>query len=278
MLKFLTEVFDSFAKGNSSYRRPSQKAGVAVVAKPLEEENPVAAAVKLCVLDPESELPKLDSQLVAIAEEISTLEARKKNLFGIEAAAHKELDLSIERLAIRKKSLDSTKRFGGKYSKLSLEVFKWRDKNGYPRLAIYGLDSGECRLKSIVVNGNLRSIGLANIYEHTIMPELPAEICVLFNDVYEKRLDFNLREKGTHSWSAIESHFRGVLPDLVRRKIMSAQTEFEKIYIVAEANWEEKSEIKKDPLVIGWDGAHAWLIAAFDLTTLENYIKSEATE
>ncbi len=79
--------------------------------------------------------------------------------------------------------------------------------------------------------------------------------------------------------------FAGVLPDEVRTKIESWKTQFDEVFLVAEApsDWEIQTEVvyrpipQHDPLVIGKKGHYYWLLAAFDTTPAEEYARKEYT-
>ena len=101
------------------------------------------------------------------------------------------------------------------------------------------------------------------------------------------------------SWSSDETHleagtslyakikFSGAIPQHVRSAIRTATSQFEEIYIVAEAqNWEigttsyvaAPSIPIGDPLVLGRSKEGLfWLVASFDTTSSESYVLDEFT-
>lgn len=75
----------------------------------------------------------------------------------------------------------------------------------------------------------------------------------------------------------------GSFDDQVRRQIRQAEPDFEELYLVAEApDWAYSLEVVRpkplaiaDPLVVGRNGEYFWLVALFDLTSSEEYIRRE---
>lgn len=79
---------------------------------------------------------------------------------------------------------------------------------------------------------------------------------------------------------SLEARFHGLIPSAVRERIRAVQGHFQDILLVAEPKcWslEKVAQPKRDPLVCGWDGANLWLIADFDITDTEEYVKREFT-
>src|SRR5260370_10825538 len=119
----------------------------------------------------------------------------------------------------------------------------------------------------------------------TVTPELPEPLAKLYKTNLPPR-------QNQYESVSYTSTFRGVIPADVRKAIAEALPLFatnytgrakklaggkqSNIFIVAEASWATKTVIHKpDPLVVGWDGNRLRLIAHFDLTNLERYIKNE---
>jgi hypothetical protein len=77
--------------------------------------------------------------------------------------------------------------------------------------------------------------------------------------------------------------FTGAIPPEVKELLSSSSKLFDRIYIVNEPEWQIQQKLVPfppvpDPLVIGMkDGVH-WLIASFDTTPSEEYIRREFTE
>jgi hypothetical protein len=82
----------------------------------------------------------------------------------------------------------------------------------------------------------------------------------------------------------IEAQFSGLVPDTVRQVIRRAEqcSGFKEVFILAEVSvWKKSLEPAPvmsrhpDPLVVGFDGARYWLLAKFDVTTLEQAVSDE---
>ncbi|MBI4434954.1 hypothetical protein HY635_04060 [Candidatus Uhrbacteria bacterium] len=145
------------------------------------------------------------------------------------------------------------------------EVLGWRNPDGFPTLAPFSVESEEFAFASS-----------PNAWpEETVTPALPAPIRGCYDDVFKK-----LRERRARRNVKVRASvtFTGVIPEDVRRTIASAQRAFKDIRVLAEVDrWQlEETELpalRTDPLVIGYDGQEFWLLAAFDITPLEDAVR-----
>lgn len=214
-------------------------------------------------------------ELAEIEAKIKKLENLKASLFRLEENGRKEIEGEIKKLQLRKKELDGYGKYAQKYKLFSMEVFKLRDRNGWPRIAIFDLNSPICSLR---MNCFKRDQSGENYFVSETIPEyghLPSQVFDLFDDVFEKLSKAEGLKPGLTE--SITTEFAGVIPDDVRKKIIAANKEFERVFIIAEANWQERLEPNKDPLVIGWDGANCWLVHSFNTTNWEERVKREFT-
>ncbi len=110
---------------------------------------------------------------------------------------------------------------------------------------------------------------------------LPDPLLGVYDDVCSRLRD-RQRNRSRNTDNNVElratARFDGVIPDDVRRMIVSAREQFKDIRILAEIeHWQiEETELpalNADPLVIGYDGEEFWLLAAFDITPLEEAIR-----
>ena len=218
-----------------------------------------------------SEVERELSEVSQIVERLSRL---KNNLFGIEESSKGGVAEKLAEVELRKAELEGIIKHSEKYRLLSMEILNWRDGNGWPKLAMFGLESKECALKvHCVPYGDGKSYFREVRPDYTPSVNFPA--FEIFDDVFKKLAEDPDLVPGKEK--SITMEFSGVIPEDVREKILAAKKEFKKIFIIAEARWQEKLELDKDPLVVGWDGANLWLIAAFYPTKFEHHVESEQT-
>jgi len=132
-----------------------------------------------------------------------------------------------------------------------------------------------------------KSIGLYVDYRRNrIEPKLPKVIQNHYDYVRGNLTKGNLDDWGRNvKYRSIErtTYFKGGIPDKVKEEISKARKSFgEDIYLVANAEgWKKKDKAipprNVDPLVIGVKGDHTYLITAFDMTPLEEAVKTEFT-
>ncbi len=153
------------------------------------------------------------------------------------------------------------------YRQMSLKPLTWRDKKGYPKLAVFTLTSSIFRLAA---NGHY--VSKYDLIHDTV---LPSQLYKCYEDV--RKIGGKQLYDGECKWT-IWCRFSGLIPHRVRQKICQAQVLFgENIFIIAEPkNW-EGDKINDDPLVVGYEPRASknslWLIAEFDVTPVEEAMK-----
>lgn len=241
--------------------------------------NPIKEALKYCSkeVSQKEKLEEVIDEIDKLIKEKQFLERKLDQLLAIEFHAKTKIRKSIESIDNRLPKLIKQK-ISLKYpTKLSTHVFKWRNKKGFPSLAIFD-PFAEHDYEAVCQIENSSYIRYPMGLPYAIRE---AMLDGLVQIVPSKSRGLNL---------AME--FKGLIPYEIREKILTAREEFKqldftecttnghtkwhvhKVFVVTEAAWEE-GRLNIDPLVIGWDGKECRLIASFDLTTLENYIKSE---
>lgn len=267
-----------------------------VVSADLIASDPIKAAIQLCQ-KPESEDISFE-ELKDAEESLKQLNQIESNLLPVESEMFQ---------LINAKKLEVGRKINQlKYPLFSLEPLKWRDGKGRPRLAVFSMSSSNCELVFDPPRDAL--------YGHTGLPPsltatpLPKEILECYTD--QAKLPSIVPEILLFLCSPaflrirMNTRFVGLIPNVVKQEIARVRGQFKEIFIVAEAQgWNVETEkfyylnqsdiqptalnTKKsydsydsydydsDPLVVGYDGINYWLIAAFDTTSLEEYIKSE---
>lgn len=152
------------------------------------------------------------------------------------------------------------------------EVLRWRNPDGWPTIAPFSIDSPRFEFAVHPSGGWDRGE-----VRRVIHPALPPPLRECHGDVFEKL------GRRKSAWRSIHLAvtFTGVLPPEVRATIIAAKRQFEQILMLAEVDhWQieerEVPAIRTDPLVVGFDGQDFWLIAAFDLTPIEEAIRQIA--
>lgn len=249
----------------------------------VEFEHPVKEA--LSKVGPKAGPPKEN-----VAEEVDKLRRQMNALFPLEAYASKAIEKRIAHLS-------DQNLVKGDCPPISLEILKWRSKkDGWPVFAMFDMSSPICRFGGFwsqragrlpmyaqmgAFNGVLRGKE-GNILCGTPSTfKLPYGESVMdyYGDVFEKlaRLD---TDQSRPKAGEIYATFNGVIPDSTRQKIVDASDSkrFNQIVIIAEASWSlALRPFNPDPLVVGFSDSGAWLIDSFDLTPIENIVKSEFT-
>jgi hypothetical protein len=143
------------------------------------------------------------------------------------------------------------------------EVLGWRNTDGMPTLAPFSVEHDTFEFV------------VSNWYNHRITPALPVPLRDCYDDVMTRlRNRSQARNVAVHA----TARFDGAIPDDVRRVIIASRSQFQDIRVLAEVEaWKiEETELpalRTDPLVIGYDGEEFWLLAAFDLTPLEEAVR-----
>jgi hypothetical protein len=155
------------------------------------------------------------------------------------------------------------------------EVLGWRNADGWPSLAPFSISSGLVQFQVRPPNTWNGENGMSR----QVHPSLPHDIRSCYDDVFaalEKRRNLAQRE------ITLSVRFTGAIPAEARDAIRKAQKHFSSIFVLAEVDrWAiEEREIPAlgvDPLVLGWNGACWFLIAAFDCTPLEEAVRDLCT-
>ena len=219
-----------------------------------------------------------------IQDELVKLGKQRNALYSFEQEAAAAVDVRINEL--RMVLLDA------KFPRISLDFFKWRRKSdGWPVFSFFKIgDKGlTCKIR---VEVNIWD-SWATASKKFTTPDIrfvrsdkpPSEgsysVESYFEDVFEKlekEAQKNHAKDGREIFQ-LEANFHGVIPTANKAKIQEAMTltGFNDILIVAEADWRLQRFPGLDPLVIGINSrtGTAWLIDAFDVTPVENYLKSE---
>ncbi len=225
---------------------------------------------------PNLEIVENKKRVKVLQNQIDLIGFREQNLTRAEENAKAEitklrLDLEKER--------DELKLVGNlkDMPQLSLEPLKWRSEQGWPQLIVLGTEEPLVRFFFGVSRGDYRSG--ARKCELVTNPELPMPILECYEDVIG-RLFTRATSKQVNL--DLTSHFTGIFPVEIRQVIRQAKTKFDQVFIIAEAQKWELTESKPvvvphnaDPLVVGWKNNKLYLIDSFDLTTVENYVRSE---
>lgn len=218
-----------------------------------------------------AEAPRPPMDMAMIDAVIRKAKAQMKNMYGFEGAAKNAIYARINELEILKlePQFADYRRFA------TLDMLKWRDRNGYPNIALFSLDSPRFEIKVSWIDdkgGEPRQIA-----------HLPHHLRDCYNDVIGW-----MWKKCKSEWTRISSatlscEYKGVIPSEARDKIKKAVEAFGKdsVFIMAEGtDWAYRTEprpVLSDPLVVGWDGGNLWLVDQFDLTPVERLIASEFT-
>jgi hypothetical protein len=220
-----------------------------------------------------SELYKRRAQLGRLTDLQSTL-------LGVEEVARDHVQRERDKLRKRVSELEAVLLPAvTTYKVFDLEPLTWRDANSLPRLVVFALNNALFHFSTEMYDDG-------TIKEQYVPTDLPSAIMKCYDDV-QKRITKIARSK--RMTVSLDVQFTGVIPDVVRGQIADARHVFGKeIYLVAEP---AKAELKHrtptsrpkpvppppirggDPLVIGFDGRQFRLIAAFDLTPVEQLVR-----
>lgn len=167
------------------------------------------------------------------------------------------------------------------FPELDYSFLAWyRDRTKkLPAFMVLNLDTNEFRITVESLGGNI--FDLSNI-EYGFDPTLPEAIWRKYEEslLYLGKLS---NEKYDDDEIAITAQFHGVMPLDVRRKTQKVLDDeiFDEIFIICEApTWainKTGRTDKKDPLVVGWvdETDQMFLIASFDITSLEDYVLTQ---
>lgn len=217
-----------------------------------------------------------------IEAELKRAKDAKKGLLGIEKNGAPAIDARIKELEGEKRGLS--------YRKLSTEPLRWRDSKGMPRLVLYSIDRPEAKFifdgEELTVPGPTE-LSLEGVDEYDEDSEAEANKnralypdLFVYDDIYDK---LQKEYEKTDDLQAIEytTIFDGLLPTDVREIAKREKKNFDGLYILAEVKGWKRTEIARpkyaDPLLLGWANPYFYVLAAFDLTPTEEYVRREFT-
>lgn len=250
-------------------------------AKSLPGKNPIKAALSLVR---SADLSAVDAHvraLEALEDRINALKAVSGRLLTVETAARNEANKQVFALEKERDTLRDSPEAAAlvqAFPEFSLEPFRWRDDDGFPRLAAFSLDGAEFK---IAVKAPMYSELRISNYEVAIAPMLPADIVATYCDVVGAIIGTHLTRRkqikeeadGGNKTLFISAAWSGVIPVEVRSRIAAFSRRFKSVLMVAEVEGWKYGEIAEpkpvDPLIVGWDGEKLRLIASFDQTTVE---------
>jgi hypothetical protein len=222
----------------------------------------------------------IEEKIGLIDKKIVEAEVYRKTLFGFENLAINGIAQQVGELEKQKVKLRNQINYNG-LPKLSLEPLKWRDKNGWPRLALFGLESPVCSLR---VEGYWSDKWFRSEWKpySKIYSGMPTELLQYYDDVKQKLYDLCAQHKADVT---LRCSYSGVFPLSTRHKIHDNMDKFKRLYLLTEAtDWQVVMTEKPkptlelaDPLLVGWDGESLWLIDHFELTPIERLIAAEFT-
>ncbi len=246
---------------------------VAHVKSEIEETKRLADKAMLGLLAIEADLKasiiaKRDNDIKALNEKIATLENKCKaiceDLDGKTRALNIELnirpiDLQFPRIDMS--FLKQNRKVDGK----SFEV---------PKFGLFSIDDGR---SAIAVQGSY--------YRDSTATSFPVCFASMLNlDNLKQYAATQCRSK---HWSVynvkVEATFKGAIPAPIRELLVDSKKTFESVYLVNEPEWKVEEVAvpfapPRDPLVIGCRDGFYWLIASFDTTPAEEYIRREFTQ
>ena len=247
---------------------------------------------------PPSEIQRSSRELAIVSGQMERGTKLLDNLLGIEQPAEERIKNGLVVLKQQQVQLQARVTLGTRYHLLSTEPLTWRDKDGWPRLVVFGLDSPTFEMKITGSMAGVRedlvrrehqlgasrtSISFERVkvqeYRFTrgIQPKLPHVIGSCYSDVLTKMGQMARKRKKSIKLSC---RFEGLIPLDVKQKITEARDLFKHVFLVAEPNGFTISERAiavprprprpdPDPLVVGFDGSQLWLIADFNTTPVE---------
>jgi hypothetical protein len=231
-------------------------------------KSAIEKAVMLAEYIPPVEIKRSSMQLALVSERVERGLALRNNLFGVEEASKPRVKNGLAVLKRGQMELQNCVTFGTRYRLLSMEPLTWRDKNGWPRLVVFSLDSPRFE---IALSGRYNFWRDKIRYKVKMFPKLPNVIAVCYEDVQK-----TLRQKAGKRQKSVKLFccFKGLIPEDIKQKIAEARELFKEIFLIAEPKGFKINETaivvpKRDPLVVGFDGSQLWLIAVFDTAPVE---------
>jgi len=228
----------------------------------------IERAVALAEHIPPAEIKKSSRHLALVSTQVERGSALLGNLLGIEEASKPRVENGLAVLKQEQVELQNRVNFGTRYHLLSMEPLTWRDKNGWPRLIVFSLDSPRFE---IAVSGRRNDLDDRIRFRTKMFPELPEAIASCYEDVLK-----TLRQRASKRQKSVKlsCRFEGLIPDDVKQKIAEARGSFKEMFLIAEPKGFEINETaivvpRVDPLVVGFDGTKLWLIADFETAPVE---------
>lgn len=244
------------------------------VSTDLMVRNPIKAAVRLSRRASVQEIENISSERENAVGVLGRIDQLQSGLFPVERGLLPVIRSKKTEVAKRVRQLESLDKLN-QYAVFSLEPLTWRNKQGFPRLAVFSLESPDFELAVI---GSRSVWDSRRRWRQKVDPKLPQEMMDCYKDVLGK---LSALAKQTKKTARLRAQFGMLIPQVVKEEIIRVRGEFKEIFIVAEApRWDLKLTAipkprNKDPLVVGYDGVNYWLITAFEPTPLEEYIKEE---
>lgn len=227
---------------------------------------------------------RAQTALVRVESAIQRGSQLLEGLLGIEASSKESLKKKLGELKLQKEEKEKVVAYAGNaYSMLSLKPLRWRDKAGRPKLVVYGLESPvfEIRVQAKMMN----SWSERRTYSTIFQPQLPKVIADCYDDIV-----VGLRETAVQDRRGLRltCEFTALIPDDVKKKIVEAQGDFERIFIISEPGEfkltkerriapKRQQAVNKDPIVAGYSKGVLWLIASFDTTSVEEAMLNTPT-
>lgn len=223
----------------------------------------------------EAEVKRQTRRSKRLAQQTKDGTALLKGLLGVEQVGAKRLKSRITAVRRQQTAMSKMANLCANYRRLTLEPLQWRNKNGWPTLVLFSLSSPEFELAVI----GRRDYGSGYHFRKEVRPRLPKPMAACYADVLERLHEMAKKERRTIRLSCT---FEGLIPPEIRTEIVKVRGVFGKqIFLMTEA---PRFLLKKmavarpapivapnrDPLVVGFDGKDLWLIANFDLTSIED--------
>lgn len=252
------------------------------------EQLPGLFATQAAVLDDqerERETAFLQAQIADLDERFERLKAVASKL-GIESESRigltalrdderSDLERRIRELATMSEFADLDARF----RRMNMSFLRWRQPDSeaglmVPRFAVFNLDNPVCSLKA------------KDRWNEKTASTVPVTVQPFWQDVLDAMQRYLVgRQSGSMDMELeVSVKFAGIIPQDVRKIILDNKELFDEMLLVTEApQWQTllKSEPRKipvgDPLVIARKGEWYWLLAAFDLSPAEHFIRQNCT-
>jgi len=230
----------------------------------------VAKALALAAPVTKASQDAINEKIEDIDEKLQAAKKMRSGLLGIEKHASALIAEQETKLVEARKELEATKitPMPG-YKLMGLAPLSWRDRNGFPKLVLFSMDSPTVRFRCERRSEYSDEVSL------TCTPDLPNLLAKHYQDVKE-----SLRRKtAAYSATSISTTYNGILPEKIRDRIRAEATKWKHIYVLAEVKgWKvDQESLPKpgDPIVVGWDGEHLWVIDHYDLTPAEEHVLRE---